>query len=157
MKAISVLLLLCLPSLAWSSDRSEPARGMLSVTGYIESGCNVYLNTQHPMARAMESLRYNLPAPQIVAEVVLTCNQNDGMVNVTYESVNGGLMNSHGRILEYEKSLSGIRGTSLASSGPWTVSQRVSPRNLFLRVRPLADGTVQGPYSDVILVSIASN
>lgn len=156
MKALAVLLF-CLPGVAFAGDRNDDARGVLTMRGSIQSSCNVYLNTHHPLARPMEALRYNMASPQIVAEVVLTCNRGDEMVNVTYESVNGGLLGPNGNLMEYEKSLSGGREVGLASAGPWTIAQRVGPRSQFLRVRPLSSGVIQGPYSDVILVSVSSN
>lgn len=157
MKALAVVLLMCLPGTLLAAERDDEARGMLSVYGSVQSSCNVYLNTQHPLARPIEALRYHRASPQIVAEVVLTCNRGDERVRVTYESVNGGLLDVNGDLMEYEKSLSGTYGVGLASAGPWTIAQRVSPRHQFLRVRPLNKGDTQGPYSDVILVSIAAN
>lgn len=157
MKALAVGLLMYLPSIIMAAERDNDARGMFTIYGSVQSSCNVYLNTQHPLARPIEALRYHRASPQIVAEVVLTCNRGDEMVNVTYESVNGGLLDANGNLMEYEKSLSGTYGIGVASAGPWTIAQRVSPRHQFLRVRPLSNGDTQGPYSDVILVSIAAN
>ena len=156
MKALAVLLF-CLPSVAFAGSGTEEARGRLTIQGTIQSSCNVYLNTLHPLARPMEALRYHMASPQIVAEVILTCNRGDETVSVTYESVNGGLLGADGNLMEYEKSLSGGREVGLASAGPWTVAQRVGPRSQFLRVRPLSTGVIQGPYSDVIVVSVSSN
>lgn len=157
MKALAGVLLVCLPGLLMAAERDNDARGMLSVYGSVQPSCNVYLDTEHPLARPIEALRYHLATPQIVAQVVLTCNRGDERVRVTYESVNGGLLDVNGELMEYEKSLSGTFGTALASAGPWTIAQRAGQRHQFLRVRPLNKGDTQGPYSDVILVSIAAN
>jgi len=156
MKALAILLL-GVPGLVIASDRNSEAQVNLTVLGTVQPSCEVYLDGNHPLARPMEDLRYHMASPQIVAEVVITCNHGGETANVTYESMNGGLLSPSGSLMDYEKSLSGLRGLSLASAGPWTVSQQIGPRSQFLRVRPLSSGAIEGSYSDVILVSVSLN
>ncbi|MCC5878436.1 MAG: hypothetical protein JJU03_00870 [Idiomarina sp.] len=156
MKALAALLL-CVPCAVFAGERNTDSHANLTIYGTIQPNCEVYLNGNHPLARPMEELRYNMASPQIVAEVVIACNHGGETVNVTYESMNGGMLSPNGMLLDYEKSLSGGRETNLASSGPWTISQRVGPRSQFLRIRPLSRGAIEGSYSDVILVSVSLN
>lgn len=156
MKALAVLIL-CLPGAVIAADRSNDPRANLTVHGTIPPSCEVYLNGNHPLARPIEDLRYNFASPQIIAEVIVTCNDGSETVDVTYESMNGGLVAENGSLMDYEQSLTGGRELSLASAGPWTVSQRIGQRSQFLRIRPLSSGAVEGAYSDVILVSLSSN
>lgn len=129
----------------------------LVVIGRIEPTCSVDFNTDHPMARPFEALRYNSTAPQVVAQVTVLCNFQQETVNVTYESLNRGLRNEFGAVIDYEKSLSGVRGGGMASEGPWTIAQRTGGRPYFFRVSPRNMGLISGHYSDVIVVSVASH
>lgn len=156
MKAL-VAIILCVPCAVMAAERSNETQVNFTVHGTIQPSCEVYLNGNHPLARPMEDLRYHMASPQIVAEVVVACNRGNETVNVTYESMNGGLLSPNGTLMDYEKSLSGLRESGLASAGPWTISQRVGPRSQFLRVRPLARGAIEGSYSDVIFVSLSVN
>lgn len=142
--------------LTYGQDSDHPVRERFIVTGTIESGCTVDFNTNHPMARPFEALRYNSTAPQVVAQVSVSCNFQQDSVNVTYESLNRGLINEFGDVIDYEKSLSGVRGGGLASEGGWTVAQRAGGRPYFFRVSPRSNGMASGRYSDVIVVSVAT-
>lgn len=154
MKALAAIFL-CVPCSVVMAGQNQDARNTLTVHGTIQPSCAVYLNGDHPLASPIDQLRHNVIAPQIVAEVVLNCNTGEDAVNVTYESMNGGLLMANGTLLDYEKSLSGRREFGLASSGPWTVTQQVGPRSQFLRIRPLVRGAIEGSYSDVIFVSVS--
>lgn len=155
------LLAVALPFTAAANDASQRAgetSTTLTVMGVVPASCSVGLDTSHPMARPIDQLDLHRSQPQIIAEVNLVCNGGQESVRVMYQSQNGGLMNSSGHIIDYEKMISGVLGSGLASQGPWIVSQDPGPRRHLLRLRPLANSVpLEGRYNDVIQVSVLTD
>lgn len=150
---------LVLPFATTVANDAQPNRTEISETltvmGVIPPMCSVGMDTSHPMAKPIDQLDLQRPQPQIIAEVKLVCNGGQDSVEVMYQSQNGGLMNSSGHIVDYEKMLAGVSGSGMASQGPWIVSQSPGPRGYLLRLRPLADSApLEGRYNDVIQVSV---
>jgi hypothetical protein len=141
-----------------ASQRTAEISTTLTVMGVVPPSCSVGLDTSHPMARPIDQLDLHRSQPQIIAEVNLVCNGGQESVRVMYQSQNGGLMNSTGHIIDYEKMISGVSGSGLASQGAWIVSQDPGPRRHLLRLRPLANSVpLEGRYNDVIQVSVLTD
>lgn len=159
--ALSMLALALPLSIATANDvkpKAAEVSKMLTIRGVVSPMCSVGLDTSHPMARPIEQLDLHRSQPQIIAEVSLVCNGGQESVRVIYQSQNGGLMNSSGHIIDYEKMVSGVMGSGLASQGPWIVSQAPGPRRHLLRLRPLANSVpLEGRYNDVIQVSVLAD
>lgn len=159
--ALSMLALICATSATTANDsqqKTAQASATLTVMGVVPTSCSVGLDTSHPMARPIDQLDLHRAQPQIIAEVNLVCNGGQDSVRVMYESQNGGLMNNSGHIIDYEKMISGVSGSGLASQGSWIVSQEPGPRRHLLRLRPLANSApLEGRYNDVIQVSVLTD